>query len=85
MINYTELMSSEDFAKVADSIDIDWGQQPGNDTRDPITTAPHTPPPPANNTAGGTAEDLTDVHNTNGFGLHFVGHSFGETRKVGRV
>ena len=84
MVNYTDFMAVDDFEKIAEEIDIDWDKQPGNDTDEDVTTEPpwNTPPPQRNVTGDGTLRNPIDVHVTDGFGLHIVGHSFGGSNKV---
>ena len=80
MLNYTDMMDKADFDKVAQGIDIDWDAKPGNDTDLLTTTEP--PYKPSNLTGDGQIQAPMDIHGTNGFGLHFVGHGFGESQEV---
>jgi hypothetical protein len=79
MINYTDFIPDEDFDEVAESIDIDWDQKPSNTTEPPVTEPPYRP---SNDTGDGSKIDVPmDIHDTNGFGLNFVGHNFGSEKK----
>ena len=83
MVNYTGFMSDKDFDENADEVYIDWDAPPGNDTDLPEGTAPPYSPE-MNATETDAMDNVMDVYDTDGFGLHFVGHAFGEENKVTR-
>ena len=75
LINHTEPLDDEAFDRNADSIDIDWGEYT-EASHSPFLTTTY-PPHNDNQTETSHVEKHSDIYITDGFGIHFLGRSFG--------
>ena len=76
MINHTEPMDDDEFDQNAMSVDLDWGEHTqATEDMQPTTDEPlHQE---VNQSEPSHVQSYSDIHVTDGFGIHILGRSFG--------